>query len=138
MNTKPGRPPARTLEMYNASTYSLTEILYESMLGVGVNVTEIATLYYGRCVLVEPPNEASDYYRTDLYMSTKEQIVLHFVDKGQELCIIYGNCDSFISTATLSNNGAILSKVRIKVKKKIHLALSLPSYLSNEGQIQGE
>ena len=118
MNIKPGLPP-RTLEMYNASTYSLNEILNESMLGPGLNVTEIATLYYGRCVLVEPPKEVSNDYHTEFFLSTKEQIVLHFVDKGQELCIIYGRCDEFISTATMGNNATVLARVRIKVKKKV-------------------
>ena len=112
--------PARTLEEYNASTYSLDEILDLSpeYLISDLNVTEIATWYYGRCALMKAPKDASNEYTIEVTLNTQQEVVLHFIDKGQELCMIYGRCDEFVSTATLRSNVSVVI-VRVKVKKKI-------------------
>ena len=110
----------RTLEEYNASTYSLDEIidLSPEYLISDLNVAEIATWYYGRCALMKAPKDASNEYPIEVTLNTQEEVVLHFIDKGQELCMIYRRCDEFISTATLRNNVSVVI-VRVKVKKKI-------------------
>ena len=110
--------PVRTLEEYKESTYSVDEIIDKGSLHADLNVTEIATWYSGRCALLRAPGDAPNDYNIEAFLNTTEEVVLHFIDKGQELCMIYGRCDEFVSTATVRSNVSIVI-VRVKVKKKM-------------------
>ena len=107
-----------TLGEYNETTYSINEIIDKDSLHADLNVTEIATWYYGRCALLKAPEDAPNDYNIEVTLNTTEEVVLHFIDKGQELCMIYGRCDEFVSTATVRSNVSIVV-VRVKVKKKM-------------------
>ena len=92
--------------------------LDQESLNPDLNVTEIATWYYGRCALMKAPKDAPNEYNIEVTLVTQEEVVLHFIDKGQELCMIYGRCDEFVSTANLRGNVSVVI-IRVKVKKKI-------------------
>ena len=59
-------------------------------------VTEVATVYYGRCYIVEIDEPV-------VFMGLKIEATLYFIDRGQELCVINSilGCDVQIQSVVL-------------------------------------
>ena len=94
-----------TLDEYLNLTYSKNEILgamsYDTidMVKNGLEqlkVTEVATVYYGRCYIVEIDEPV-------VFIGLKIEATLYFIDHGQELCVINSilGCDVQIQSVVL-------------------------------------
>lgn len=86
---------AVTLEEYRNWTYSLEEIIdLDSTMpnrSQGLVVEEIATYYEGMCFVVMPPRNRTYPENIFIGLKTNNPLNVYFVDKGQELCILYGS-----------------------------------------------
>ena len=107
-----------TLDEYLNLTYSKNEILgamsYDTidMVKNGLDklkVTEVATVYYGRCYIVEIDEPV-------VFVGLKTEATLYFIDQGQELCVINSilGCDVQIDSVDLHT---FLMDIRIEAKK---------------------
>ena len=92
-----------TLDEYSNMTYSKDEIISnlwpeETDDGTRIKVTEIATISHGRCLVLEIPS----WFFIGLNLT--QEVMVYFVDHGQELCIISGtiNCDVPIQSMVLN------------------------------------
>ena len=115
-----------TLDEYNNLTYSQDEVI--GFIGEGSNVTEIATLYYGKCFVLEIPFQKKTMTNTipkdnrdrgDLIgFNTTKEIRLYFIDHGQELCIIYGvvYCDVQLTNIVMED---YYHDIKIRAKKTV-------------------
>ena len=110
-----------TVEEYLNLTYSQDEVigkLWPNALqhGTIINVTDIATFWYGRCFVLELPKNWESTYRARLYALGKYKI--YFVDHGQELCVINGliHCDMTVEPIIL---GKSYHEVTVKAKKVV-------------------
>ena len=92
-----------TLDEYRNLTYSKDEIIAtlwpeETDDGTRIKVTEIATISHGMCLVLETPSWLF------IGLNLTQEVVVYFVDHGQELCIISGtiNCDVPIQSMVLN------------------------------------
>ena len=93
------------LDEYLNLTYSKNELLgamsYDKIDDVAndldqFKVTEVATIYYGRCYIVEIDDPV-------VFVGLKIEATLYFIDQGQELCVINSilGCDVQIESVDL-------------------------------------
>ena len=63
-------------------------------------VTEIATIFYGRCYVLEMPKD-----RTIVALNIKNQALVYLIDNGQELCITNSikTCDVQVQSILVNN-----------------------------------
>ena len=103
----------KTLEDFNKLTYNKEEIFNSD-----TQVFEIATFWYGKCFQLDIP--ANFTYKDWVYMGviTKKQLFVHFVDHGQEVCLIYGYCQEEHETITLEHY--VWSVIYLKGRRKVH------------------
>ena len=90
-----------TLDEYLNLTYSQDELIGGIMDEEDYNkVTEIATIFYGRCYVLEMPRS-----RTIIGLNTTKEVLVYFIDQGQELCIINSmkTCDEQIQSIVVNN-----------------------------------
>ena len=84
-----------TLEEYTNLTYSRDEVIGTIMGSTNTShLTELATYRYGRCYVLEiSPNEEVESHL--IGFKIKKNLMVFFIDYGQELCIIYSvlHCD---------------------------------------------
>ena len=88
-----------TVEEFNNLTYSIGEIinldtLFPSVMD-GMEVTEVATYWYGKCYLLQMPQEWSYTKWTGIQMRIGKEIEVHFIENGQESCVINGYCNQY-------------------------------------------
>ena len=118
-----------TLDEYQTLTYSQSEVIewYPCMRACqsesgcppscspGVQVTEIATFWYGRCVMLDIPK---NWDSLPVRLNTTAKIAVYFADRGQELCIINGHihCDKTMEIVIMEE---LYHEVRIKPKKTV-------------------
>ena len=125
-----------TSEAYLNSTYSLNEVFVylwpnvsrsgpiERVLG-SINVTEIATFWYGRCFVLEIPLKWARARTKDRMILAELNAIgkykVYFLDRGQELCVINGpvHCDKTFEPLIL---GKLYHEVRVKAKKVVQEA----------------
>ena len=102
----------KTLDDFKRLTYSKEEIFTTD-----TKVKEIATFWYGRCFQLDIPSNFT--YKNWVYMGvvTEKQLFVHFVDQGQEVCLIYGYCQEEHETITLESY--VWSVIYLKAKRKI-------------------
>ena len=112
---KEGKFP-RTLEEYVNFTYSSDEIISRKVqISDTINITEMATLSQGRCVLLNIPKHFT--HSQWLHISIHKRSKVYLVGKGQELCIIYEYCEKPPEMVELT--GAHITMIRIRAKKKV-------------------
>ena len=116
-----------TPEEYRNFTYSLEEIIDTDRsspnISQGLAVEEIATFYDGMCFVVKIPEDWT--YPKLVFIALKTHKILHvyFVDKGQELCILYASqCDKNVRTGRfvvqeMDNETTIMA--RLNVEKRV-------------------
>ena len=107
----------KSLEDFYNITYTIEEVFYT--LPDDLEVTSIATFFSGMCYLLKRAKE-SDINHYWLEFRIAKDIRTYFVDKGQELCLVYGlmNCNAHIEP-TLSkgygNDIVVAAKRHIRV-----------------------
>ena len=116
-----------TSEEYRNLTYSLEEILdtdnSSPNISQGLVVEEIATYLNGMCFVLRVPEDWT--YPKHVFIALKTDRILHvyFVDKGQDLCILYGSqCGKNVRngrfvTQEMLDTGIVI--VRLKVEKRV-------------------
>ena len=89
-----------TLDEYLNFTYSQKELIGDFFFDDDYKVTEIATIYYGRCYVLE-----SSRPRTIIALNVTKEVLVYFIDHGQELCIINSikTCDVQIQSIAINN-----------------------------------
>ena len=89
-----------TLDEYLNFTYSQNELIGGFYFDDDYKVTEIATIYYGRCYILESPRA-----RTIVALNVTKEVLVYFIDHGQELCIINSikTCDVQIQSIVVNN-----------------------------------
>ena len=115
---KIGKYP-QTMDEYRKLTYSFGEIFAKVHPGEseGLKVTDIATYWYGMCFVLEVP----DTWDAELTLTFNTGFVpmnMYYVDKGQELCIIYGLhfCNVYIKKVVLASNQF---ETQVRVRKRV-------------------
>ena len=107
-----------TLEEYTNLTYSRDEVIGTIMGSTNTShVTELATYRYGRCYVLEiSPNEEIESHL--IGFKIKKNLMVFFIDYGQELCIIYSvlHCDVLLHNVLLDK---YWHGVKIRSKKTI-------------------
>ena len=115
-----------TLEEYRNLTYSLGEIIDTDNsipnISQGLVVEEIATIFDGVCSVLKLPEDWSYPKHVFVALRTNKTHQLYFVDKGQELCILYGSqCGKNVRTGRfemqMTDMGSIVA--RLKVEKRV-------------------
>ena len=108
----------KTMEEYYNLTYSFTEVFADVHPGPseGLEVKDIATFWYGMCFVLEVP----DTWEAELTLTfnTGKKVNVYYVDKGQELCIIYGShfCNVYIQKVVLTSN---TFETQVRVQKRV-------------------
>ena len=89
-----------TMDEYLKLTYSQDELIAGLWGEEDYKVTEIATIYYGRCYVLEMPRS-----RTIVGLNITKDVLVYFIDQGQELCIINSvkTCDEQIQSIVVNN-----------------------------------
>ena len=114
--------PKTTDEFVNL-TYSQAEII-EYVYGqrdnqlVDINMTEIATIVHGMCVFLEIPDNLG-HSNWSLILSTYVSTQIYLVERGQELCIAYGECPNKAEVIEIGDEQGMTNWVRFKAIKKI-------------------
>ena len=108
----------KTMEEYYNLTYSFTEVFADvhPSHSEGLEVTDIATFWYGMCFVLEVP----DTWEAELTLTfnTGKKVNVYYVDKGRELCIIYGShfCNVYIQKVVLTSN---TFETQVRVQKRV-------------------
>ena len=102
-----------TLEEYTNLTYSQEELISVIWGEKNYNVTEVATIFYGRCYIVEHPEPV-----VIVGLNVTSQAILYFIDHGQELCIINSiqYCDVAIQSVVLKY---YLYDIKVEAEKMV-------------------
>ena len=108
-----------TVEEYLELTYSQNELISDYQIDGqsieldNVNVTEVATMYYGRCYIVENPHPV-----VIVGLNITSPANLYFIDHGQELCIINSvqYCDVAIQSVVLKH---FLHDIKVGAEKMV-------------------
>ena len=117
-----------TQEEYRNLTYSMGEIIDTDKsspnISQGLVLAEIATFYDGMCFVLEIPEDWTYPKRVFIALKTHKTLHVYFVDKGQELCILYASqCDKNVRTGRfvvqeMRDNGTT-TIARLKVEKTV-------------------
>ena len=113
--------PKTTDEFVNL-TYSPNEII-EYVIEkrdnhyVEINMTEIATITHGMCVFLEIPDNLA-HSNWGLELSTYVSTQIYLVERGQELCIAYGECPNKAEVIEIGDEQGMTNWVRFKAIKK--------------------
>ena len=115
-----------TSEEYRNLTYSLDEIIDTNKtipnIRQGLIAEEMATYFSGRCFILKIPENYTfpDYVSIALKMN--KILHVYFVDKGQELCILYGSqCGKNVRNGRFvvqEKHGVASIIVRLTVEKR--------------------
>ena len=115
---KIGRYP-ETMDEYRNYTYSFGEVFARVHPGEseGLEVTDIATFWYGMCFVLKVP-ETWHAELTFTFNTGFTPMNMYYVDKGQELCIIYGLhfCNVYIEKVVLARN---TYETQVRVRKRV-------------------
>ena len=116
-----------TLEEYRNLTYSLGEIIDTDNtipnISHGLVVEAIATHFNGMCFVLRAPEDWTYPEYVFIALKTNKTLHVYFVDKGQELCILYGSqCGKNVRNGQfmvqkMEDTGIIIA--RLKVEKTI-------------------
>ena len=55
-------------------------------------VSEMATLWYGKCYKLEIPQNYTFKDWVSIGVITDRQLIVHILEEGQEVCLVYGYC----------------------------------------------
>ena len=118
---------AVTSEEYHNLTYSLEEIIdidnSSPNISQGLEAEEMATFFDGMCFVLKFPEDWSYPKWVFIALKTDKSLLVYFVDKGQEICILYGSqCGKNVRTGRfvveqMTDKGAIIA--RLKVEKRV-------------------
>ena len=113
----------RTTDEFVNLTYSQTEIIeyvadHRGNYFVDINMTEIATILHGMCVLLEIPDDLG-YGNWGLILSTYVSTQIYLVERGQELCIAYGACPNKVEVIEIGDEYDMTNWVKFIAIKKI-------------------
>ena len=120
---------AINVEEYRNWTYSLDEIIDTDRSipnkSQGLVAEEIATNYEGNCFVLKPPENWTYPEMVFIGLKSNKSLNIYFVDKGEELCILYGSqCGKNVRNGRfvvqdLTNMGMIIA--RLKVDMRVYL-----------------
>ena len=108
----------RSLQEFYDITYTADEVFKH--VPKNFKITSIATIWQGMCFLLKRTERSS----TEIYMTFKrrmtQDIKLYYVDKGKELCLIYGLafCDVQIEETLANAHG---NDIAVSAKKFIRV-----------------
>ena len=112
-----------TTEEFLNITFSSDEIIETALAGNYPvldninNITEIAAFGKGRCFLLEVPKDLG-HSSWNLLVSLHVSGSIYFIEKGQEMCLIYNSCPSQLVVAHMDKDN-YLSMTKIRAVKKI-------------------
>ena len=115
---KTGNYP-ETMDEYRNQTYSFGEVFAGVHPGdsEGLRVVPTATFWYGMCFVMKVP----ETWHSELTLTFNTGLIpmnMYYVDKGQELCIIFGMhfCNVFIKKVMLASN---TFETHVRVRKRV-------------------
>ena len=98
----------KTLEEFSNVTYSADEIIfphdYWPTVEEGLELSEIATFRFGKCYLWEVAKNWTYSRWIGMKLRSRKRVQMHFLEKGQHLCITYGYCNEQYDSITLEKD----------------------------------
>lgn len=82
----------------------------------GLQVKEVATFWSGKCFVLDTPSNWTYSKWLGMQLKSGHDLRIHFVEAGQEVCMIYGYCNEQYETIVLEQD---FNEAYIKAKKII-------------------